>query len=322
MDVLKNIGISYNGDYILQGSKVDICKKSNKLDINNIELVVSNDLKDIDFISFSKYYHNNIIIHLPTININQTNLKNIKEIVSDIKKTNISLVTINASSLLSDAYEWGVVEEQQNYIKNISSGLASLASLGINIGIENVSYYKDDLLFGNSISSIKDILIQAKKILVNDYEISSEDANKIIGISLNIENLNKTNQLNKINDWINVFKNDIKCIKIDNYENNIISFNELLDLIISNNIDKPVLLNYSNELEEVNDYYSRFKHIINNKVNNMPLNFDNYKKVLGSKEKRVLELKVSQAGFANFTIMVIIVLTIICAVLMLMIHFR
>ena len=54
----------------------------------------------------------------------------------------------------------------------------------------------------------------------------------------------------------------------------------------------------------------------------MPLNFDNYKKVLGSKEKRVLELKVSQAGFANFTIMVIIVLTIICAVLMLMIHFR
>ena len=31
MDLLNNIGISYKGDYIVQGSLVDKCKKSNKL---------------------------------------------------------------------------------------------------------------------------------------------------------------------------------------------------------------------------------------------------------------------------------------------------
>ena len=49
MDLLKNLGICYKGDYISQGSINDKSKKSSQLNMNNTEFIIRKDGKDMDF---------------------------------------------------------------------------------------------------------------------------------------------------------------------------------------------------------------------------------------------------------------------------------
>ena len=136
MELLNNIGISFKGSYISQGSKIEKCKKADKLDIKNIEFVITNNGKDLNFDKIDYYYQDNIIVHLPTISTNQSNFSSIKEIIPTLKKNNINLVTIDASMLSFDTYEWSTLDEQKNYIRNISKAIATLASNNINIAID------------------------------------------------------------------------------------------------------------------------------------------------------------------------------------------
>ena len=323
MNLLNSIGISYKGDYIAQGSLVDKCKKSNKLSIKNIELFVRNDGKDVDYKNLTDLYDGNIIIHLPSINISQTNLKNIKQTLSNIMNNKVKLLTIDASTLLYDTFEWSTTEEQQNYLKNIARGIASLCSYKIDIAIENPDLYKNNLLFGKSYNNLSDLLVYVRNILVEEYEYTRERAIKCVGISLNITNLINTKEINNINKWLKVFYNDLKCIKISNLDGMLPFLNQLLDAIADNEDDIPILLETSDELEDINNVYNKFLFLIKNKLGGKPFNFDGYHNIARSKYNEFnYNLGSNQSGFTNVIIIVMILLTIVIAVLMVLVQYK
>lgn len=323
MNLLNNIGISYKGDYILQGSLVDKCKKSNKLSIKNIELMVRNDGKDIDYKNLPDLYNGNIIFHLPTINVSQTNLKKIKETLSNIINNKIKLLTIDASTLLYDTYEWSTTEEQQNYLKNMAKGIASLCSYKVDIAIENPGLYKNNLLFGKSYNNLSDLLVYIRNVLVEDYGYTREETIKSVGISLNITNLINTNEINNINKWLKVFYNDIKCIKISELDRILPLLNQLLDIIIQNEEEIPIILETNDELEDINNVYNKFVFLIKNKLGGKPFNFDGYHNVPKSKYNEFnYNLGSSQSGYTNVLITIMIILTIVIAALMILVQYK
>ena len=56
MDILNNLGIGYTGDYLMQGSQIDKCKKSSQLDIKYTEFCVKIDGKENFYNQISNYY--------------------------------------------------------------------------------------------------------------------------------------------------------------------------------------------------------------------------------------------------------------------------
>lgn len=323
MDLINNIGISYRGDYISQGSQNDKCKKAKQLETNYIEFVINNNGKGIENEDITNIYEGNSILHLPTININQSNLKFIKDIISSSMKNNIKLLTIDASTLLFDTYEFSTTEEQENYLINMARGIASLSNYNIEIAIENTNLEKNNMIFGKSISNISDLLVYVRKILIQEYDFSKEKAQNFIGVSLNVWNLTKTNDIVNLNDWFKVFYNDIKCIKVRNIDRSISLFSQLLDIIIVNNIDVPLLLEITKDIEYVSDEYNKFKYLVNNKLEGKPLNYEGYKSIPISRFNEYnYDFRSSQSGFTNMIIIFIIMFTIICAVLMILVQTR
>lgn len=321
MKLINNLGISYNGNYINQGSNIDKCKKANDIGAKYLEFTIRSDGKDNDFSNLSAYFQNELIFHLPTINDNQSNLKNIKEIISDVIKNNIRLFTIDASTLLFDTYDWSTIEEQQNYLKNMAKGLASLTEYNIDIAIENTYKYEDKFLFGKTLSNISDLLVYTRNTLVEEYGISREIANKKIGVSLNINKIIKSNE--DLSKWVKMFYNDIKCIKVKNVENNIEIFDLLLSLINDNNIEAPILLETKDELEKITNEYKKIEFLINKKDNNLPVNFDNYQVINDSVYNEYnTNISSNPNGFTNIVIITMIILTIIIAIMMFMLKLR
>ena len=317
MDLLKNLGICYKGDYITQGSQRDKAKKSSQLDIKITEFVIRNDGKNMDFGNVSSLYSGKIIFHLPTININQTNLKAIKDELISLMVNNINLVTIDASTLLYETYEWSTEEEQQNYLKNMAKGIATLASNNIPIAIENTDLDKNSLVFGKTISNISDLLVYTRNTLVEQFDFTRERANDIVGISLNVGNLVKTNEVIGLENWFKVFYNDIKCIKVNNIENTIPLFNQLLDLIIANNKDVPIILETKEEIEAIVNAYRKFEHLVKNKIDGKPLNFEGYQNLVNSRYNEYnYNFNSAQSGYTNAVIIIMILLTTIIAILM------
>ena len=317
MDLLKNLGICYKGDYITQGSQRDKAKKSSQLDIKITEFVIRNDGKNMDFGNVSSLYSGKIIFHLPTININQTNLKAIKDELISLMVNNINLVTIDASTLLYETYEWSTEEEQQNYLKNMAKGIATLASNNIPIAIENTDLDKNSLVFGKTISNISDLLVYTRNTLVEQFDFTRERANDIVGISLNVGNLVKTNEVIGLENWFKVFYNDIKCIKVNNIENTIPLFNQLLDLIIANNKDVPLILETKEEIEAIVNAYRKFEHLVKNKIDGKPLNFEGYQNLVNSRYNEYnYNFNSAQSGYTNAVIIIMILLTTIIAILM------
>ena len=212
MDILNNLGISYKGDYISQGSIIDKCKKSSQLSIKNTEFIIRNDGKDMDFDNLSSIYKGNTIFHLPAININQSNLKYIKDVLLELLKNDVKMVTIDASTLLYETYDWSTDEEQQNYLKIMAKGIASIASNGIEVAIENTATEKNAPLFGKTVANISDLLVFTRDSLVEQFNYTREKANNAVGVSINIGNIAKTSEILNIENWFKVFYNDIKCV--------------------------------------------------------------------------------------------------------------
>lgn len=317
MDILNNLGISYKGDYISQGSIVDKCKKSSQLNIKNTEFVIRNDGKDLDFNNLSSIYKGNIIVHLPAININQSNLKYIKDVLLELLKNDIKMITIDASTLLYETYDWSTDEEQQNYLKIMSKGIASIASNGIEVAIENTATEKDAVLFGKTVANISDLLVYSRESLVEQFNYTRDNANKAIGVSINIGNIAKTSEVLNLENWFKVFYNDIKCVKVKDIENTIPMFNNLLDIIIGNKIDVPLLVESSEEIEGIVNAYKKFEYLVKNKLEGKPLNFDNYHNIVNSRYNEYnYNFSTTQSGFTNAVIICMILLTAIIAVLM------
>lgn len=321
MNLINKIGISYNGNYINQGSQIDKCKKATDIGARFIEFNIRNDGKDTDYSNLSTYFQNELIFHLPTINESQSNLKSIRESISGLLKNNIKLFTIDASTLPYDTYDWSTVEEQQNYLKNFAKGIASLMDYNIEIAIENTYKDENNILFGKSLSNISDLLVYTRNTLVEDYGLTRELANEKIGISLNIKKLRLSNE--DLVKWIKVFNNDIKCIKVDNVEDYIEEFDSLLNELRDSNIDAPILLETKEELEKITNEYKKFEFLVIKKDNNQPLNFDNYQVIEDSKYNEYnYNMSSNQSGFTNIVIVVMILLTIIIAVLMFALKLR
>ncbi len=323
MDIIKNLGICYRGDYINQGSNIEKCKKSTELDTSYTEFVIRNDGKGNLSDNLSAYYKGNILLHLPTINTNQTNLKNVKDYIISLLNNDIKLITINASMLQSEVFDWSTAEEQQNYLKNLANGIASLCEFNIDIAIENTDKDKNELLFGSTISNMSDLLVYTRNALVEKYNYTREQANKRVGISLSIRKLRKTNTSLELNTWFKVFYNDIKCIKVNNIENTLHDIDGLLDLVISTNLDIPILLETKSELEKIVNEYKKFKFIVNKKVNNEVLNFDGYQEIADSTYNEYnYNIASAQSGFTNAIVVIMIILTLIIAVLMVFVKLR
>ena len=321
MNLINNIGISYNGNYINQGSQIDKCKKATDIGAKYIEFNVRNDGKDTDFSNLTTYFQNELIFHLPTINTNQTNLKKVKELISTVLKNNIKLFVLDASTLTYETYDWSTVEEQQNYLKNMAKGIASLIDYNIDIAIENT--YKDDegILFGKTLSNISDLLVYTRNTLVEEYGFSREKANEKIGISLSLKKLRLSNE--DLVKWLKVFNNDIKCIKVDNIENNLEELDTLLNELKDSEINAPILLETKEELEKITNEYKKFEFLIIKKDNNEPLNFDNYQVIEDSKYNEYnYNMSSNQGGFTNIVIVAMILLTIIIAVMMFALKLR
>lgn len=321
MNLINKIGISYNGNYINQGSQIDKCKKATDIGAKYIEFNVRNDGKDTDFSNLTTYFQNELIFHLPTINTNQTNLKKVKELISTVLKNNIKLFVLDASTLTYETYDWSTVEEQQNYLKNMAKGIASLIDYNIDIAIENT--YKDDegILFGKTLSNISDLLVYTRNTLVEEYGFSREKANEKIGISLSLKKLRLSNE--DLVKWLKVFNNDIKCIKVDNIENNLEELDTLLNELKDSEINAPILLETKEELEKITNEYKKFEFLIIKKDNNEPLNFDNYQVIEDSKYNEYnYNMSSNQGGFTNIVIVAMILLTIIIAVMMFALKLR
>ena len=323
MDVIKNLGICYRGDYISQGTYIEKCKKSSELNTSYTEFVIRNDGKGVFTDKLDNYYNGKIILHLPTINPNQTNLKNVKDIIISLMQNNINLITIDASSLLYETYNWSTNEEQQNYLKNMANAIAALAEFNIDIAIENTNKEKNELLFGKTVSNMSDLLVYTRNCLVEKYNYTRENANKRVGISLNLRKLRKTNTTVDLNTWFKVFYNDIKCIKVNDIENIINEIDLVLDLVISTNIDVPILYETKSELEKIVNEYKKFKFIVNKKINHEALNFDGYQEISDSTYNEYnYNLASSQSGFTNAIVVIMIVLTIIIAALMVIVKLK
>ena len=323
MDIINNLGISYTGDYISQGSQIDKCKKSTQLGIKYTEFVVRNDGKDMDFSNIASYYTGKTIFHLPTININQTNLKSIKDTLNELLKNNISLITIDASTLLYETYDWSTDEEQKNYLKNMAKAIASLVSNNIPIAIENTNLDNNTLLFGKTISNMSDLLVYTRNALVEQFDFTREKANNMVGISLNISKLIKTNEIVDLESWLKVFINDIKCIKVSNIEDTIPMFSKLLDLVIENNIDVPIILETSEEIESVVNQFKKLEYLVKNKIEGRPMNFSGYQNIVNSRYNEYnYNFNSAQSGYTNAVIICMILFTVIAAILMLIIQIR
>ena len=323
MDILSNLGICYKGDYIAQGSQSDKCKKSNQLEIKYTEFIVRNDGKDMDFENVSNLYSGNLIFHLPTININQTNLKTVKDTLNTLMKNNIKLITIDASTLLYETYDWSTTEEQQNYLKNMAKGIANLASSNIPVAIENTKLDKNNLLFGKTTSNMSDLLVYTRNALIEEYDFTREKANNMVGISLNIGNLVKTSEIVNLENWFKIFYNDIRCIKVNDIESRIPLFNQLLDLTIKYNLNVPIILETKDEIEAINNTYRKFEYLVKKKIEVKPLTFDGYQNIANSRYNEYnYNFNSAQSGYTNAIIICIILLTAIVAVLMLMLEMK
>ena len=323
MDLLKNLGICYKGDYISQGSISDKSKKSAQLSINNTEFIVRSDGKDNDFSNVSNLYSGNVIFHLPTINVSQSNLKEVKDSLLELMKNKIYLLTIDASTLLFETYDWSTSEEQQNYLKNMAKGIAVIASNNIPVAIENTGLEKDNVLFGKTISNMSDLLVYTRNTLVEQFDFTRESANNLVGISLNVGNLMKTNQIIDLEGWFKVFYNDIRCIKVKDIENTIPLLNQLLTLVIDNNVDVPIILESREEIEAVVNAFRKFEHLVRNKVEGNPMNFDGYQNIVNSRYNEYnYNFNSAQSGYTNAVIICMILFTVIAAVLMFILQMK
>ena len=305
MSLLDKLGISYKANYLIQGNQIERVNISNKLNVMNTELMLRTDGKDSNIDNILKNYNGNIVFHLPAINPDLSNLEVVNNVVKNLKNHNIKLVTIDASNLSLDLFEWSTLEEQKKYFLNIVTAIATIASNKIEVAIQNLKPNDEENKYGSTMKQVTDILVYSKNLLVKDFGIRQDEADKYIGISLNVDNINIIEDNENIGNYLEVFKNHIKCIKIKDYK----FLNQVLDFIKDKDI--PLFMQTKSDLDEIGNEYDEFqKQVLN------------YMKENNIEVKKLKISKKDNKGFSNIIIFTMIVLTIVIVVLMFLVKLR
>lgn len=249
---LENVGISYNASYLLQGNQIERCKKSIDLNAKVTELLLRTDKKDCDIDNIKKVYKGKVLFHVPAINPDLANLKSVNELVRTLSENGIKMITINASNLSLDLFEWSTLEEQKKYFLNIVTAIATLASNKIEVAIDNLKHNESNTMFGSDIAQVTDIIVYSRKMLVKDFGFKEDIAEKYIGLSLNIDNIDVSSDKENLNNWFEVFNNSIKCIKISNLDNEK-NIKLITDMCKKNNY--IVLLKTESDIDEVDEQF-------------------------------------------------------------------
>lgn len=306
---LKNIGISYSGSYLLQGNQIERLKKSLELKANTTELILRTDKKECDIDSLRKIYNGNVLFHVPTINPNLANLKIVNEIVRNLKENKIELITINASNLSLDLFEWSTLDEQKKYFLNIVTAISTLASNKIEVAVDNIKYEENNKLFGSNIAQMTDIIVYSRKMLVRDFGFKEEEAEKYIGLSLNVDNIMTDSSKESLENWMEVFSNSIKCIKISN-ANDTDKINKILDIMEKDNKDYIILLSINSDLDEINSEYINLINLV-----------DKDSDVVIEEKYTVTDIK-SDKKVTNYIIFGMIIATIVIICMMFVVKLR
>ena len=214
MDLLNNLGISYMAGYLIQGNQLERLHTSTALNVKNTMLQVRTDGKDSNIDNIVRKYKDNIVFHLPSINSDLSNLDLVNNVVKKIKQNNLKLVTVNASNLSFDLFDFSTLDEQKKYFLNIVTSIAK------------------------NMSQITDIIIYSRKMLVNDFGLKEDEAEKYVGLSLNIDNIDVTKKEDNIRNYFEVFNKYIMAVKMSNTE----YLDLTLDLILSNNVDAQLFM--------------------------------------------------------------------------------
>lgn len=306
---LNNIGISYSGSYLLQGNQIERLKKSLELKANTTELLLRTDKKECDIDSLRKVYNGNILFHVPAINPDLANLKIVNEIVRNLKENKIELITINASNLSLDLFEWSTLDEQKKYFLNIVTAISTLASNKIEVAVDNIKYEENNNLFGSNIAQMTDIIVYSRKMLVRDFGFREEEAEKYIGLSLNIDNIRTDSSKESLENWMEVFSNSIKCIKISN-PNDTDKINKMLDIMEKDNKDYTILLSTNSDLDEINSGYINLINLI-----------DKDSSIEIEEKNTVTDIK-SDKKMSNYIILGMIIATIVIICMMFVLKLR
>lgn len=261
---LENIGISYNASYLLQGNQIERCKKSIDLNAKVTELLLRTDKKDCDIDNIKKVYKGKVLFHVPAINPDLANLKSVNELVRTLSENGIKMITINASNLSLDLFEWSTLEEQKKYFLNIVTAIATLASNKIEVAIDNLKHNESNTMFGSDIAQVTDIIVYSRKMLVKDFGFKEDVAEKYIGLSLNIDNIDVSSDKENLNNWFEVFNNSIKCIKISNLDNEK-NIKLITDMCKKNNY--IVLLKTESDIDEVDEQFVLFLNLMGVDIN-------------------------------------------------------
>lgn len=306
---LNNIGISYSGSYLLQGNQIERLKKSLELKANTTELLLRTDKKECDIDSLRKVYNGNILFHIPAINPDLANLKIVNEIVRNLKENKIELITINASNLSLDLFEWSTLDEQKKYFLNIVTAISTLASNKIEVAVDNIKYEENNNLFGSNIAQMTDIIVYSRKMLVRDFGFREDEAEKYIGLSLNIDNIRTDSSKESLENWMEVFSNSIKCIKISN-TNDTDKINKMLDIMEKDNKDYTILLSTNSDLDEINSGYINLINLI-----------DKDSSIEIEEKNTVTDIK-SDKQMTNYIILGMIIATIVIICMMFVLKLR
>ena len=308
MGLMDKLGISYKANYLVQGNQIERCNVSKKLGVSNTELMIRTDGKDSNLDNILKNYNGNIVFHLPAVNINLSNLDVVNDVAKKLKSHNVKLITIDASNLSLDLFEWSTLDEQKLYFLNMVTAIATIASNKIEVAIQNLSPDDSETKYGSTMEQITDLLVYTKNMLVKDFGFKEEDANKYVGISLNVDNINLVNKNESIINYLEVFNNYIKCIKIHDIE----KIEEVLKFIEDKDI--PIFMTTKSDLDEIENEYEEFKNVV--------IKYLEDKCEIVKKTKKTVKKEKNNKGFSNIVIYTMIVLTIAIIILMFMVKLR
>lgn len=307
---LENIGISYNASYLLQGNQIERCKKSIDLNAKVTELLLRTDKKDCDIDNIKKVYKGKVLFHVPAINPDLANLKSVNELVRTLSENGIKMITINASNLSLDLFEWSTLEEQKKYFLNIVTAIATLASNKIEVAIDNLKHNESNTMFGSDIAQVTDIIVYSRKMLVKDFGFKEDVAEKYIGLSLNLDNIDVSSAKESLNNWFEVFNNSIKCIKVSNLDNEE-NIKFLTDICKKNNY--VVLLKTESDLDEVDEQYVSLLNLMGVDVNITKEN---------SKKTKIKDISKNNKKITNIIIALMIITTVIILCMMFILELR
>lgn len=307
---LENVGISYNASYLLQGNQIERCKKSIDLNAKVTELLLRTDKKDCDIDNIKKVYKGKVLFHVPAINPDLANLKSVNELVRTLSENGIKMITINASNLSLDLFEWSTLEEQKKYFLNIVTAIATLASNKIEVAIDNLKHNESNTMFGSDIAQVTDIIVYSRKMLVKDFGFKEDVAEKYIGLSLNLDNIDVSSAKESLNNWFEVFNNSIKCIKVSNLDNEE-NIKFLTDICKKNNY--VVLLKTESDLDEVDEQYVSLLNLMGVDVNITKEN---------SKKTKIKDISKNNKKITNIIIALMIITTIIILCMMFILELR